>query len=204
MARQPNLCSYIDPFHFGNFDNPGNVLKDQLHQPNGPRLFELRRELLSCTQGELSVSAYFSNIQSLSKELQESQPVSTCVCGGCQCKDNMLKDHIFSFLMGLNEGFSHIRDQILLMTPLPNINEVYAMVLQEAKPKEIDNSNLVSSSAPLVNVVHSGDANKNSDSKRDTPLCTHCGVPGHTIDKCFKLHGYPVGYKKGKQPDAST
>ncbi|KAJ1380923.1 hypothetical protein SESBI_45579 [Sesbania bispinosa] len=31
--------------------------------------------------------------------------------------------------------------------------------------------------------------------KKDRPLCTHCGILGHTIDKCFKLHGYPLGFK---------
>ncbi|KAK0593262.1 hypothetical protein LWI29_033784 [Acer saccharum] len=31
--------------------------------------------------------------------------------------------------------------------------------------------------------------------KRDRPLCTHCGIVGHVVDKCYKLHGYPPGYK---------
>ncbi|XP_042974886.1 uncharacterized protein LOC122306524 [Carya illinoinensis] len=24
--------------------------------------------------------------------------------------------------------------------------------------------------------------------RKDRPICSHCSVPGHTIDKCFKLH----------------
>ncbi|KAK6162879.1 hypothetical protein DH2020_002720 [Rehmannia glutinosa] len=31
--------------------------------------------------------------------------------------------------------------------------------------------------------------------KRDRPFCTHCNFHGHTVDKCYKLHGYPPGYK---------
>lgn len=31
--------------------------------------------------------------------------------------------------------------------------------------------------------------------KRDRPLCTHCGLNGYTVDTCYKLHGYPPGYK---------
>lgn len=27
------------------------------------------------------------------------------------------------------------------------------------------------------------------------PLCLHCGIKGHVVDKCYKLHGYPSGYK---------
>ena len=26
-------------------------------------------------------------------------------------------------------------------------------------------------------------------------LCTHCKVPGHSYERCFKIHGYPVGFK---------
>ena len=31
--------------------------------------------------------------------------------------------------------------------------------------------------------------------KKGRPQCTHCGVMGHVVDKCYKLHGYPPGYK---------
>ena len=30
------------------------------------------------------------------------------------------------------------------------------------------------------------------------PYCEHCRIPGHTIEKCFKLHGYPSTFTKGK------
>ena len=31
--------------------------------------------------------------------------------------------------------------------------------------------------------------------KKERPFCTHCNMPGHTFEKCYKLHGYPPGYK---------
>ena len=31
--------------------------------------------------------------------------------------------------------------------------------------------------------------------KKDRPYCTHCKMQGHTIEKCYKLHGYPPGVK---------
>ena len=30
---------------------------------------------------------------------------------------------------------------------------------------------------------------------KDRLMCTHYGKLGHTIDKCYKLHGFPLGYK---------
>nr|KYP42249.1 hypothetical protein KK1_036338 [Cajanus cajan] len=41
------------------------------------------------------------------------------------------------FLMGLNEGYSHIRGQILLMDPIPPIEKVFPLVLQEEKQQEL-------------------------------------------------------------------
>lgn len=26
-------------------------------------------------------------------------------------------------------------------------------------------------------------------------ICTYYGYNGHVVDKCYKLHGYPLGYK---------
>ena len=30
---------------------------------------------------------------------------------------------------------------------------------------------------------------------KSRPLCTYCGLLGHTNARCYKLHGYPTGYK---------
>jgi hypothetical protein len=34
--------------------------------------------------------------------------------------------------------------------------------------------------------------------RRERPTCTHCGLLGHVVEKCFKIHGYPPGYKSNK------
>ena len=40
--------------------------------------------------------------------------------------------------------------------------------------------------------------------KKDKPLCTYCGFFGHKVDKCNKIHGYPLGFKpKGRSRDFS-
>ena len=43
-------------------------------------------------------------------------------------------------------------------------------------------------------MAKAGDA-KAKGSKKSRLLCTHCGLHGHNVDKCFKLHGYPPVYK---------
>lgn len=42
--------------------------------------------------------------------------------------------------MGLNDTFSQVRGQILLIDPLPSINKVFSLVLQEERQREISSS----------------------------------------------------------------
>ena len=47
-----------------------------------------------------------------------------------------------------------------------------------------------------------GNGNKNKG--KDKPVCSHCGLTGHIVEKCYELQGYPSGYKaKGKNPMAN-
>ena len=39
-----------------------------------------------------------------------------------------------------------------------------------------------------------GSNNKNNKI-RSAKMCSHCGRIGHTIDVCFRKHGYPPGHK---------
>jgi hypothetical protein len=45
-------------------------------------------------------------------------------------------EYVFQFLIGLNYSFSHIMGQILLFEPLPPINKVFSLVLQEERQRE--------------------------------------------------------------------
>lgn len=29
-------------------------------------------------------------------------------------------------------------------------------------------------------------------------FCSHCKIVGHSVERCFKLHGYPPGFKHKK------
>jgi len=59
---------------------------------------------------------------------------------------------VILFLSGLNESFSIVRTQILLMDPLPPLNKVYSLVAQEESHEGID---VVDDIKVLVNAVES-------------------------------------------------
>ncbi|KAG7994838.1 hypothetical protein I3843_01G078600, partial [Carya illinoinensis] len=100
--------------------------------------------------------------------------------------------------MGLNETYAHLWSQILPSDPFPQIKKVFSLIIQEEKQREI-----VYESLPFneyVAMLSNCDSNRGSTSSRsgktfvtqkDQPYCTHYGLSGHTIDKCYKIHEYP-------------
>lgn len=53
---------------------------------------------------------------------------------------------------------------------------------------------------PYANVVNTNaNRGKRFNNQRKTFYCTHCNNTAHTIDRCYKRHGYPPNHKfKGK------
>ena len=109
---------------------------------------------------------------------------------------------VMKFLMGLNENFEILRSQILMYDPFPSMSKVYSLVLQEESHKNIGHGNSTASQSNSMAMFTNSKGNSNwnkGNAKKDKPFCTHCNMQGHTIEKCYKLHGYPPGYKpKGK------
>lgn len=116
--------------------------------------------------------------------------------------------------MGLNDSFSAVRAQILLTDPLPSLNKVFALIIQEERHREITVSSLSHESAALMtkSILNSSPTSPHKFTalmtkstsgprfakppyRKDRPICSHCGVSGHIVEKCYKVHGYPPGFK---------
>nr|XP_017224842.1 PREDICTED: uncharacterized protein LOC108201066 [Daucus carota subsp. sativus] len=116
-------------------------------QSNVPRLFHLRKDLASLTQGTKSVTTYFTQFRGLIDELDSLSPIPRCICANsnCNCNNSAKLDHyehimkLSQFLMGLNDQFTNTRGQILLMKPLPDLANAYAMLLQEENQRDSAN-----------------------------------------------------------------
>ena len=100
------------------------------------------------------------------------------------------------------------------MEPLPTINKVYSLLIQEERQRSVGLRNSIHIKSTTL-AVKGSNVNPNSNfhgffgnsgvfegknSKgKDRPLCTHYGKLGHVMEKCFELHGFPLGFKpKGK------
>lgn len=108
---------------------------------------------------------------------------------------------VMQFLLGLNEFYDSVVNNIILMDPLPPFNKVYFMISRIEKQKfsaVSDLSKSVEASALLFKasveskkfIPVSAEKKKDSGKKEDR-VCVHCGKQGHLVEECFKKHGYP-------------
>lgn len=101
-------------------------------------------------------------------------------------KNFYLEDHIIQFLIGLNEKNYAIKTQVLLMEPLPSINKIYFMIVQEESnniyllPK-LDVIYVTKDSNTMINAYDTRKRNdhvKNNRYKKDICMYTHCNRTG--------------------------
>jgi len=177
-------------------------LKERFSKIDRIRIANLRSSINNLKQGSKSVLDYFTEMKSLWEELSSHIPIPSCTCvHTCRCaasrvaKVHRNEDQIMQFLTGLNDHFSMVRTKVLLLDPLPSLNKVYSLVVQE----ESDNASLTTLSVPEDSSiqVNAGDTRKpqgrgKSFSQHKPPrLCTFCNRTNHTVDFCYMKHGYP-------------
>ena len=166
------------------------------------------------------MTTYFTQLKVYWDQLYNFRPTPICSYEKCTCnltqklEDLHLQELVMQFFMGLNDPYSQIKGQILFMDPLPFINKVYSLLIQEERQRSVGHGNFVhiesttlavkssnpnfSSNFPRFFCNSSVFGGKNSKGK-DRPICTHYGKLGHVMEKCFKLHRFPLGFKlKGK------
>lgn len=190
-----------------NVSDVWNELKERFSKADRIRVSKLRSDINNLKQGSLSVSEYFASLKILWDELDSYRPIPICTCPlQCVClsmrnaRDFRLEDQIMQFLTGLNDQFSIVQTQILLMEPLPTLNRVYSLVLQEESKTNLE---VLDESKALIHAAASkkpfGRGKGGFSGKRQ---CTFCGKENHTIDMCYKKHGFPPHF--GKRSNASV
>lgn len=102
------------------------------------------------------------------------------------------------FLMGLNESYVAIRDQILLINPLPTVHQTCSSVSQAKKQRSM--GSLRSADQPIAMAVR---CSSRRSSDRPHLHCTYCNYDFHTQDICHKLHSYLVNHPLHRQPQRS-
>jgi hypothetical protein len=151
-------------------------LKERFAQADLVRVAELQQEMSALKQDSRSVTDFYSELKLLREELEIYLPMPNCTCRHrCTCeamrtaRSNHHTLHVIRFLTGLNENFSVVKSQILLMDPLPPMNKVFSLVLQHERQ---GNHPITDESKALLNAARS----KGPYPPRSaTRVCTYCG-----------------------------
>jgi len=124
-------------FHDTTFD-VWQDLKERFSKVDRIRIANLRSSINNLKQGSKSVLEYFIELKALWEELHSHRPLPNCTCPvQCRCaamrvnKEYRIEDQIIQFLTGLNDQFSVVKTQVLLLYPLPSLNKVFSLVIQE-------------------------------------------------------------------------
>ncbi|XP_019257527.1 PREDICTED: uncharacterized protein LOC109235744 [Nicotiana attenuata] len=176
-------------------------LEERYGQVDVARVFELKKELAHISQGSLDIASYFNKIKQLWDEIDALSISRVRSCSNCGFKFDYQKDDdvqkVYQFLMGLNDTYVQTRSNIFMIKPFPYVNVVYSILLSGENQRQVSTypQFLPTSASFNVGVSKQGFPSKVNFDAQKSPVCKYCKKPGHIIDKCYKLHGYPPNFK---------
>ncbi|WVZ02271.1 hypothetical protein V8G54_023077 [Vigna mungo] len=174
-------------------------LKDRFSHAEKFRIFDLKDQIFACHQGDLSVYKYYTKLKFLWKELELYRCVLTCTCS-TQCACGLLSklhkkredDYVIRFLRGLNESYSKVRSQIMILDPMPSIVKTFSVVLQDEcefiglslKPSVLDSLafTAISNDPPRFTSSNRINSNASKTNSKNTKLCEKCKKTNHAIE----------------------
>ncbi|XP_025885618.1 uncharacterized protein [Solanum lycopersicum] len=144
-------------------------LEDRYDQTNGCKLYQLQKEINDLVQGTLDITGYYTKMKKLWEEMSaidvHSQCSCVCTCGGKVKLYKTEQDRrLIHFLMGLNEMYTAVRGNILMMSTLPTMAQAFAILSQEERQREmkspnhmaLESTSLNASMLPQSNATNSG------------------------------------------------
>jgi len=178
------------------------------------QIADIQDDLTRFQQGTLDISNYYTQLTAMWEEIDNFRPTKNCTCAiPCTCgaasdfQKYKEQDKVIKFLKGLNEQYSHVRSQIMLIEPLPILSKTFSLVLGQERQLNLPiPSDPTAEKQPLAMQIQSSFSNGGGRGKGQfqnrgrgrggTRLCTYCWRNNHTIETCFLKHGYPPGFQQ--------
>lgn len=104
-------------------------------------------------QGERIVTEFFTDLKALWEELESLRQTPDCTCEvkcSCDLVRSIRKWIRHVFFKGLNDVYITVKTQISLMEPLPKINRVFSLVVEQEQQLT---GNTIGSNKVLVNTA---------------------------------------------------
>ncbi|XP_074347113.1 uncharacterized protein LOC141685937 [Apium graveolens] len=118
-------------------------LEERFGHASSAQLYALQQEISDSSQDNLPIAEYYTKLKKTWDEIDNLSPLPVCECSNCTCtlSAKFLKmqqdQRLMFFLMKLNNNYSNVRSNILMMDTLPSLPQAYRMLLQEQRHREI-------------------------------------------------------------------
>ncbi|XP_019231650.1 PREDICTED: uncharacterized protein LOC109212458 [Nicotiana attenuata] len=191
-----------------------NELEERYGQADGTKLFQLQRELNNISQGTSDMAGYFTKLKRIWDQMKVLNTFMicnwNCKCGAKTHNVKINEDQkLIQLLMGLNDAYSGVRANILMMKPLPSTAQAYSILLHQESQREVhSNSSSINDSTAFMTSGQKWNAQRTTSQlisaimlELRRMICTANTVkkPGHVKEEFYKLVGYPQHFKVNKQ-----
>ncbi|XP_015159351.1 uncharacterized protein [Solanum tuberosum] len=141
-------------------------LEDRFGQPNRAKLYHLQKELNDLVQGSNDIARYYTRLKGLWNELDL---LNTKNCCSWTCTYG-----------GKNVSSKALQDERLILF-LMGLNDAYSPA----------RSTILMINALPSKIIGTSDIR----GRKTDLLCSHCKKPGYTVDKCYRIVGFPSDFK---------
>lgn len=169
-------------------------LKETYDKIDGSMTFNLHQKINSLCQNGTPVSDYYHKLNALWKQFDALVKLPSCTCNATHefSKHNQLLK-LMQFLMGLDDVYFQIRSNILTTDPLPTVKIAFSLVSREESHRGVTRSS--DTKGQNSTFFSKTNDNRKKPGKPSSLLCKHCGLTGHTIERCYKLNGFPKDFQ---------
>ncbi|GKB38215.1 ribonuclease H-like domain-containing protein, partial [Tanacetum coccineum] len=215
---------YTDEVLGRQWDRVNAVVMRTFDRVDSSVTFNILYKINSLTQNGSPIAEYFNKLSTLWKQFDAlvQLPKYTCHTAEDFKKHNQLMK-LMQFLMGRDDSYMQLRSNILSKDPLLDAKDAYLLISSEESHRVVVTGSGVGSSQRTQSFVFNSSVNNRSVTQRSQTfgntsrsnnvprtnnngnrrtaggpilVCKHCGFNGHSIDRCFKLIGYPSDFGK--------
>lgn len=151
-----------------------------------------------------SINAFYNHKMSYWAELESYQPLPLCTCGAHDTlATQMEQDKVIRLDWSRNTSWSKSRSlQMRTWEGETTSFQFYSMRKQDSLRWPMHHN--IKASALLARghwsfTNHTTQSGRGRNGGLNRPVCSHCGKPNHTVDRCWELHGKPDDLPKSME-----
>ncbi|KAK9726569.1 hypothetical protein RND81_05G223900 [Saponaria officinalis] len=192
------LLGSMDPLirksvmYYTNCKTIWDDLEARFTKSNGAQKFRLNKATYETSQNKRAVAEYYTELKMLWDELEalNEYPVITSFPQELQAYEKAVakqneERRLFQFLNGLDQEYSILRSNMLMMNPLPTVEAACAYIQQEEDMNKIGGQAAMEIEGSAFHTK--GEHNY---------ACSICKMDNHSEENCWKKVGYPPGHPK--------